>query len=408
MCNKNEPIKVLFISHTSLMVGGAEKSLLILLKNIDRKIFDPIVTIPCPVIITPRSGAFEEELKSLGIKTYKVKYTWWLFHDPVSRWVRTPVSISIFIYSIILELFAAPKFINIIKKEKIKIIYTNSSVIFSGAISAFITRTPHIWHLREIFKNNPGFYFFFPDSLLFDFIMKFSNRIITNSLAVKNQFSDNYSNKIKVVPNAIDIHVFEGQTLIPDIKGINPEDYLVAVIGDINERKAQDYAILAVKAASQKIPNIKLLLIGRDSNEFKKKLEQLISELGLYDKVIFTGHRNDIFQIYPYFKVLLMTSLYEAFGRATIEAMAARVPVIGRNSGGTKEILQDGITGYLVSPEDPLEMGEKIIKLYENPGLAKKMGDNGRKIVQEKYNIERYIQSIEDNIIEVYVNRNNI
>jgi glycosyltransferase involved in cell wall biosynthesis len=367
------------------MVGGAEKSLLLLLKNIDRKRFDPVVVIPY-------SGVFEDELNSLGIKTYKVKYTWW---------VRDPVNIQIFIYCIILELFALPRFINIIRKEKIKVVYTNTIVIFSGAIAAFLTRTPHIWHIREIIKHNPGLCFFFPDKMLLDFVKKFSNRIIAISQAVADQFSNNNLNKINVVPNAIDIHAFEGNTSIPDIKGVNPEDYLVAVIGPIQERKAQDYAIRAVKTASRKIPNIKLLLIGRDSYDFKRKLEQLILELCLSDKVIFTGHRNDIDQIYPYCKIILMPSLNEPFGRTTIEAMAAGIPVIGTNSGGTKEILQDGITGYLVSPEDPSEMAERIIKLYDNPELAKRFGNNGKKIVQEKYNMERHIQSIEKNIIEI-------
>lgn len=389
MCNKKEPIKVLFVSHTSYLFGGAENSLLLILKSINRERFDPVV-------IIPRSGLLEEELNRLGIRTYKVKY---------AHWVREHVGIMIFIYCIILEIFAQPKFIRIIKKERINIIYSNTMVIFSGAISAFFTRIPHIWHIREIIKNDPSLCFFFPDKLLLNFVMKFSNRIIAISQAVANQFSVDNFEKIRVVPNAVDFHVFEGHTSIPTINGINPEDYLVAVIGYIHEKKAQDYAIRAVKLASRKIPNIKLLLIGRDSNVFKKKLEQLIFELCLSDKVIFTGHRNDIPQIYTFCKVILIPSLNEPFGRTTIEAMAAGVPVIGTNSGATKEILQDGITGYLVSPEDPSEMAERIIKLFNHPEIAKKFGNNGKKIVQEKYNMGRHINNIEENIIEILANK---
>ncbi|MDW7726667.1 MAG: glycosyltransferase family 4 protein [Candidatus Methanoperedens sp.] len=385
MWNKNKPIKVLFVSHTGNMYGGAEKSLLQLLKNIDRKRIDPVV-------IIPRSGLLEVELNRSGIRTYKVKYT---------RWVRDhPVGILTFFYCIILELLALPRFIYIIKKEKINVVYTNTIVIFSGAISAFITRIPHIWHIREIIKNNPDLSFFFRNKLLLDFIMEFSNRIIAISQAVANQFSVNNLNKIKVVPNAVNFHVFDGCKSFPDINGTNPEDYLVAVIGTLQKRKGQDYAIRGIKAVNWKVPNIKLLLIGKHSNNYKKYLEKLVAELGLSGKVIFTGYRNDVPQILPFCKILLMPSLDEPFGRITIEAMAAGVPVIGVNSGGTKEIIQDGVTGYLVSTEDPSEMAERIIKLYDNPELAKKIGNNGKKLVLKKYNMETHIQSIEKVIIE--------
>lgn len=384
MYNKNKPIKVLFISHSSDIYGGAEKSFLLLLKSIDRKRFDPVV-------IIPGSGSMEEELDRSGIRTYKIYYRWWFYRR---------LSITIFLQCIARELLALPKFLSIIKKEKIEIVYTNTIVIFSGAISAFIAGIPHIWHIREIINNKFPLYLFLPNKFVLFLVLKFSNRIIAVSQAVADQFSANNLNKINVVPNAVDFHVFEGNTLTLNIKGINPEDYLIAVIGRLEERKGQDYAIRAVKAASKKIPNIKLLLIGKDYG-FRKQLEQLISELNLSDKVVFTGYRDDVPQILQHCKVLLMTSVNEPFARILMEAMAAGVPVIGTNCDGTKEIVQDGITGFLVSLENPSDMAEKIIKLYDNPELAEKFRNNGKKLIRDKYTIDRYVQNIEKIIIEL-------
>lgn len=79
-------------------------------------------------------------------------------------------------------------------------------------------------------------------------------------------------------------------------------------------------------------------------------MQNLVSESDFNNTVIFTGHRNDGDKILSKCKVLLMSSWAEPSGVIVIEAMAAGVPVIGANSGGVKEIIEDGVTGYLVSP----------------------------------------------------------
>ena len=388
MRNKKKPIKICFISHSSAM-DGAERSLLILLENIDRKYFTPVV-------VLPRSGPLKEKIQHLSIKIYKVKIPWWINYRK-----NNLLSFLKFGYSIIQEAMALPKLYKIVKKEKIDMIYTNTIVNFSGAIIAFITKKPHVWHIREIIPDNPDLHFFLPDRWLFNFILRYSNKVITNSSATSKQFRNSKLDwKIRIVYSAIDVEEFKIHQPFPSIKGVKTTDWLVAVIGTLQKRKAQDDAIRAVKIAGKVIPDIKLLIIGEEGKEYRNYLEALIFKLNISDKVIFTGHRDDVPKILPYCKVLLVPSWNEPFGRVVIEAMAACIPVIGSNRGGIKEIIEDGINGYLVPPKSPSITAEKMIYLFHHKNIAKKMGNAGKETVRNKFNAQYYIQNIEKIIME--------
>ena len=369
---------------------GAERSLLLLLKNIDRDCFDPIV-------ILPASGSLKGEIEYLNIKTYKVKPPWW-----VSGWKRNVIwTILRFGYSIIREVMALLKLYKIVKKEKIDMIYTNTIVNFSGAIIAFITKKPHIWHIREIIPDNPDLHFFLPDRWLFNFILRYSNKVITNSSATSKQFRNSKLDwKIRIVYNAIDVEEFKIHQPFPSINGVKTTDYVVAVIGSLQKRKAQDDAIKAVKIVKETIPNIKLLIVGEGHKEFKNYLKNLTLKLGISNNIIFTGYRDDIPSILCHCKLLLVPSWNEPFGRVVIEAFATGIPVIGTNSGGVKEIIKDGVTGYLVPPKNPVKIAEKLIYLFNHPELIKEMGNVGKETVRDKFNIQYYTRNIEKIIME--------
>ncbi len=383
--NYKGPIKVLFVSHGSGM-WGAERSLLFLLKNLNRDLFEPIV-------VLPRNGPLEEKMLELNIKIYEVASPWW---------VRIRNHKDSFIRRIIQQIKAIVRLYKIIEKEKIDIIYTNTIVHFSGAITAFITKRPHIWHIREILPGNPDLKFFLPHRILFTFISKSSDKIIANSKATTSQFKGMDTNsKLSVIYNAQERNESDKHNSLNCINGVEPADWLVTVVGTLQKGKAQDDAIRAIKIAQRVITNIKLLLIGDGQKEHKDYLKNLCLELDISERIVFTGYRDDVPQILPHCKLLLMPSWKEPFGRVVIEAMAACVPVIGANNGGVKEIIQDGITGYLVPPKNPAEIAKKMIYLFHHPLLAQQMGNNGKKVVEEKFSVQNYTRGVENIIREV-------
>lgn len=387
MKHSKKPIKVLFVSHSARM-AGAERSLLLLLKYMNRKLFEPIV-------VLPTSGPLKEEIERLGISTYEIKSPWW---------VRGKIGIIRFGYCLAREILALFTFYRLIKLERADVFYTNTIVTFSGAISAFMVRKPHIWHIREIVPGNPHLHFFFSHNILVRFLSRLSHRIIANSNVTAAQFQGCKSmGRIEVVYNAVDFEEFRVSTPFPNIDGVKPQDWLVAVVGSLQRRKAQDEAIRAVKIAEKMIPNIRLLLIGEGNRDrgYRDYLRQQASKMGISGKVIFTGYRDDVPKILPHCRVLLMLSWDEPFGRATIEAMASGIPVVGTDGGATREILQDGVTGYLISPQHPSEVAEKLVELYRHPDVAKELGDNGKRIAKERFAPLAYTQRVEEIILKV-------
>lgn len=381
-------IKVLFISHSAKLYG-AERSLLLLLKQIDKKIIEPVV-------ILPKYGPLKEEIEKLNMKTYIISCPWW-FGKRMLKLVQLP-------FSFIKELYLLFLFGYIFKKESIDVVYTNTIVNFSGAIASCVLKKPHIWHIREIIPGNPALKSIIPEKLVFELIYKMSKQVVTISKAVSRQFNMynyNTDKKFVVVPNAVDFSKSFNSSSQVNINGIEKDDWIVGVIGSLRKVKSQDDAIYAIGLLKDKIPNIKLLLVGSGNNKYKAYLQKLANSMDLNDKIIFAGYREDVPVILSHCKVVLLPSKEEPFGRVVIEAMAAGLPVIASDSGGPKEIVKDGITGFLVPPGSHTDFAEKILFFSKHEDLREKFGEQGVKEVEDKYLADKYAGRIENIILEV-------
>jgi len=105
--------------------------------------------------------------------------------------------------------------------------------------------------------------------------------------------------------------------------------------------------------------------------------------------------------MYAAMDIFALTSLAEPCGRVLFEAMACGKPVVATNSGGTPEIMRDGITGFLVPPKKPRELAEKLLALIQNAPLRKNMGDAGQKWITENFTIEHNTSQIQQEYEEL-------
>jgi len=103
-------------------------------------------------------------------------------------------------------------------------------------------------------------------------------------------------------------------------------------------------------------------------------LTQLAALLGIRDKVLFTGHQDNVYSWFDAFDVTVTASSGEPFGLVTVEALALGKALVGVRSGGTTEIVQEGVTGLLVPPDDPTAMAEAILRVLSDPMLASAIG----------------------------------
>ena len=147
--------------------------------------------------------------------------------------------------------------------------------------------------------------------------------------------------------------------------GISERTHIILLPARITAWKGHNVAIDAVKILIDKNPqlNFVLVLVGSedDKNKFTKKLKKKISKLNIINRVIFCGNISDMPAVYSVADIVLSTSIEpEAFGRVSAEASAMAKPVIATNHGGSREIIENNVTGWLVEPRNPENLADKI------------------------------------------------
>ncbi len=132
-------------------------------------------------------------------------------------------------------------------------------------------------------------------------------------------------------------------------------------------------------------PDVHFVIAGE--GELEHELRELAVELAVADRVHFIGRCDDIPTLLEASDICVLTSTAEGFSNSLIEYMAAGKPTVATDVGGAAEAIQDGLTGYLVAPDDDEAMGEHLIRLLSNGAAAREMGGKARKIVSEKFSL---------------------
>lgn len=210
-----------------------------------------------------------------------------------------------------------------------------------------------------------------------------------------------HQGQIQLFPNGIDIDewndVRKDKELIQKY-GLENKKILLTVSA-LTERKGHDVVIKALDIIKTKIPNMRYLIAGEGSNEVR--LKDLVNRENLSEYVIFLGRfpHERLNQLYNTCDVFVMPnredgSSIEGFGIVFLEANACKKPVIGGNSGGVKDAIIPGETGFLVTPNDDKELSEKIIELLNNPSMAQRMGQQGFERIKNELTWDKVVSGI--------------
>jgi len=175
--------------------------------------------------------------------------------------------------------------------------------------------------------------------------------------------------------------------------GLCHGDKVVGMVAKMIPEKGHRYFLEAIPSILKYSPQTKFLLVG--GGPLERELRELAYKLNIYKSVVFAGYYKNMGKIYTIIDILVLYSWKEAFGNVCIEAGAFGKPVVASNAGGIAEAVVDGKTGILVPPKNPRKLAEAIIYLLENPDIAKKMGEAGRKRVREYFTIERVGNEVE-------------
>ena len=206
---------------------------------------------------------------------------------------------------------------------------------------------------------------------------------------------------IEVVPNGVDIEKLKTKN-----KELKTNDKIIITTSRLVYKNGVDILIRSVAElyVQHRMSNIKVQILGAGSEE--KKLKDLARELKVDDIVQFLGHIEPE-KVYDYLAeadIFVRPSRSEGLGSSFLEAMGAGLPIIATPVGGIPDFLKDGITGLFCEVDDPQDLAEKIKLLMADETLAKRIAENGRQLVLEKYdwnNIAKQMQNLLSHIIAI-------
>jgi len=230
------------------------------------------------------------------------------------------------------------------------------------------------------------------------FVYRFFNKIIAVSWDISKQLKKKgiKSRKIQVIQNGLDFHamgpgvsksIFETPLNIPD------GDKVIGVIGRLYPDKGHRYFLDAFSRVCRTYPCTKALIVGEGplKNDIKKK----IIDLSVEENVILSGFRSDMEYIYSRIDLLVIPSLREGLPYVLLEAMGSKVPVLATAVGDIPLLVENGVTGYLVSAGESEGLEKGMMDLLSNPIKAKEMAERGYRVVLEKFSAERMVRNTE-------------
>lgn len=373
--------KILYLSQFD-KVGGGETSLLYLLQNLDKSKFEPIV-------ILPKAGEFSKRLKKVRITTH--------FLDLPPYLIRT-----FFVPGLSMKIF---KLFRLIKKINPSIIHINNlSLIFYGGICGKLLRIPVVatshgaWDLIYPFHD-----------LIYNLLL---DNLVTNSNLLKNLYKKRAflnPKKLSVINFGIDTNLFKPGDKIKARKKLNlPQSKIIITIaGRIDPIKDHLTFLKAAKIVISSFDKVLFLIVGSKESDFSKrsdldhsylnKINKLLDANPLLKKSVkFLGYTESMAEVYSASDLYVSSSLSESFSLGIMEALASALPIVSTSQGIQSELIFENKTGFLVPPQNPSLLAQKISLLIKNPRLRKKFGVGGRKHIINNFPVESYVKNWEE------------
>jgi glycosyltransferase involved in cell wall biosynthesis len=377
-------LRVLFITHYAELYG-ANLSLLNLIEGLESYGIQSHV-------IAPEEGDLLPGLARRGIPAAVLPFDWWVS----THRTLTGSMARLFRNVRRLRSFAAQA----VAHWGCNLVYSNSSVFAIGAMLAARLRLPHVWHFREFGRRDYGL---FPDfgPLMFRLASQTADATIFVSRALRRAYlgrtppASSHVIYNGVAPEA----VFDSRRRAAEALHGRHHPFTFVLIGRFRESKGQAVAIRAFAQVAARHPTARLLLVGGSGatgdQDYFDHCRALASELGVADRVEFWGYIPDPERAFLEGDVALMCSRNEAMGRVTAEAMSACRPVIGFDSGGTSELIDQDRTGLLYRG-GPEALAVCMARYLAAPDLAWQHGQAGWHAARRRHTTEAYAARIHE------------
>lgn len=374
---------ILFL-HTTSEVGGSDVSLVRLVEGLDRARYRACVALPSDGPLVPRLKAAGATVIVLPAMMKLTSRRGWLYlvgyvlNFPRALWSLRQV----------------------IRREHIDLIHTNTIHILYGGPVAWLTRTRHVWHIREIVWQKGWL-----RRLELWMARHLATRVIVTSDAVAAMFGPpavRPSTLVKVSNGIETDRFYPGDApALRQTLGVLPQHTLVGIVCRLDVWKGVDVFIDAAALVARERPDVRFVVVGGPViglEDYAAALRAQATTRGL-DSVLtwtdWTYGPSEMPEIHRAIDILVLASSQpEPFGLVIVEGMASGRPVIASAHGGPCELVEDGMTGMLVTPGDARALADAIRALVDDRDRAHAMGVAGRLRAESHYSSQAYIAGV--------------
>ena len=218
-----------------------------------------------------------------------------------------------------------------------------------------------------------------------------ADRVIGVSMELADRLRrDLGAQKVTPIPNGIDIDQVRSDLSVAEARqrlGIEPGSYVLGTASRLEPVKRLDIFLQAAHQISDHYPQARFVIAGEGKEE--DRLRELARKLGIGERVLFLGHRDDIFDVLRAFDILAIPSDHEGLPMVVLEALAMGLVVVAREVGGMSEVLTDGVTGILVQSNSAAPLAAACMKALADEGWRQRMGMAARNLVAQEFSAER-------------------
>jgi len=388
-----KPVRTLFVTHAAEF-GGAERSLLEILQHLDRARVHPML---CSLA----QGPLVDAARSAGVAAHVIPAP-----PDVLEATRGDLGLNPAraVQGVRRALAAQPvvrALARLAGQEHAALIYTNSAKAhILGGLAGHRAHIPALWHVRDYHAAKPA------RAFITTLARSLARTVICNSWFTAAPFRNHPD--CRVVYNGLDPDAVRatGDPAALRRAFTLPDNALIAgTAGRLDPLKDIPTIIRAAARIAPEIPHAWFLIAGGAlyyRASYLDELRGMARAAGVQDRVIFTGHRSDIYDLIALLHVYVQASREpESFGRSIVEAMLLEKPVAAAEHGGPLEIIEPGRTGVFFPPGDDKALARELSSLFSDPGRRAAMGAAGRARALERFTLDRVLRDVTDILCEL-------
>ncbi len=397
-------MRVAFVDQSSQM-GGVEYSTLWVAQALDKGRFTPVILCPEEGDLPRLARQADVEVQIVSRpKTFSVSFL------RGRQYIINPFG---FLATAVNTVRAARGLEQFLRRTPADLIVTKGLLAhFYGGLAARKLNIPCIWYVQE--EVDPGRAGGLYQRIFRFYAKRLPDKIVVDAEALLEQFSQGSESSLKplVVYNGVDTDQF--LPAMPEEKiqaqkrlGIPEKSLVIGQAGRLIPLKGQNVLIQAFAQLTRKYPQIHLLLVGGPlfgSQTYAQSLEDLVHQLGLSEKVTFTGFLPDVRAGLAAMDIFTYSSLETDSPLGIMEAMACGLPVIVSRVRGTIEMVTSDVDALCVEPGNVFALAEGLEQLIQSPQQRSKLAENARRSAEERFSLSASVMKVESLLEELHAN----